>query len=246
MTSKRVYKSHEFDAIRTVVRSAFLRCRETNSLCENDDFSFLDGVPYLEILGTLYQGDTESESSVHNAFFPSSVPRKRKMGTDQSNIIFDKIPLVSRCYEESLMREVVSVDEIPCAMGSKCECMFIDKQRPFVCVRFQLPNFECDPKITTINKDIVLCVICIRKITKRLFYDLVFKGAVPLKVIQLYGNIFGVSGEYDINSALICPVSGPQQSLPVPVVSHERNKYKTKLVNNHIHLEQVRVDVRGF
>jgi hypothetical protein len=47
-------------------------------------------------------------------------------GSD-SNCVVPVIPLVTKAYEESFMREVVHSNERTCIMGSKCECNFISK-----------------------------------------------------------------------------------------------------------------------
>ena len=50
------------------------------------------------------------------------------------------IPYVTRAYEESFMHEVISKDQRQCARGNMCECMFIDKANPFICIEFLLPG----------------------------------------------------------------------------------------------------------
>jgi hypothetical protein len=47
-------------------------------------------------------------------------------GSD-SNCVVPVIPLVTKAYEESFMREAVHSSERTCIMGSKCECNFISK-----------------------------------------------------------------------------------------------------------------------
>lgn len=67
-------------------------------------------------------------------------------------------------------------------MGEQCECMFIDRNAPFVGVEFRLQG---DPETAQ------LCVLCSRRLTQKLFYDMSYTGQTPKAVIQRYGNVFG-------------------------------------------------------
>jgi hypothetical protein len=97
------------------------------------------------------------------------------------------IPIITNAYEESYMREAGS-GERPCAMGSKCECIFIDSNAPFVCVEFDLPM----EKPTNPNQK--LCVLCSRKSTQKLFYDTCYSGIRIQALIQRYGNLCNQPG----------------------------------------------------
>lgn len=97
------------------------------------------------------------------------------------------VPIISRVYEESFMREPTK-GERPCASGELCECNFIDPCVPFTGVEFLLPG-EDYPEHPQ------LCVLCCRKVTQKLFYDVLFTGKEVHAVIQRYGNICGVQGE---------------------------------------------------
>jgi hypothetical protein len=97
------------------------------------------------------------------------------------------VPMVSRLYEESYLREP-GRGERPCASGDLCECRFIDPCVPFTCVEFLLPG-EDYPKAPQ------FCVLCSRKVTQKLFYDILFTGKDAHCVIQRYGNICGVAGQ---------------------------------------------------
>lgn len=97
-----------------------------------------------------------------------------------------EVPVISKAYEESFMREPAK-GERPCAAGELCECNFIDPCMPFTAVEF-----------TTIQemtqKAPRFCVLCSRKLTQKLFYDILFTGKDAHCVIQRYGNICGVAG----------------------------------------------------
>jgi hypothetical protein len=105
------------------------------------------------------------------------------------------VPVVSRAYEEAYLREPMpNSGERPCVAGDLCECNFIDPCMPFVGVEFTLPSEAITrPEIPQ------FCVLCSRKVTRKLFYDVLFTGKEVHGVIQRYGNICSVPGE---NSAL--------------------------------------------
>lgn len=96
------------------------------------------------------------------------------------------VPVISRIFEETFMREPAK-GERACASGELCECNFIDPCMPFTGVEFVLPGETClgAPH---------LCVLCSRKVTQKLFYDILFTGKEAHGVIQRYGNICGVAG----------------------------------------------------
>ncbi len=96
------------------------------------------------------------------------------------------VPLITRVYEESFMREPTK-GERACASGDLCECNFIDPCMPFTAAEFLLPgeDYPQHPQ---------MCVLCCRKVTQKLFYDILFTGKEMHCVIQRYGNICGVPG----------------------------------------------------
>lgn len=146
------------------------------------------------------------------------------------------IPYVCKDYEEHYMRECMYSHERQCANGNNCECMFIDKSEAFVATEFLLP---WEDRKQTPN----LCVVCHRAVSQQLFYDIMFdEGCVGFQgVIQRYGNIHSQTGEYDRDACLICPPSGPLSAMPLPLVSHQRNRYTVYRSNGFRHLRQHRV-----
>jgi hypothetical protein len=56
------------------------------------------------------------------------------------------VPVVTRAYEESYMRECMLEDEKPCSMGQYCECNFIDEHNGFVGVAFVMPEINSDAR----------------------------------------------------------------------------------------------------
>jgi hypothetical protein len=130
-----------------------------------------------------------------------------------------EVPIVTREYEESFMREPMA-GERKCIMGASCEAMFIDKTKPFIAVEFQLPNGKA---VDTPQ----MCVLCSRKHTQRLFYDFLYR-ATPASctgVIQRYGVLFDTPGEYRKDACLIMPPHGPVHCMPYPSVAYQRSHF---------------------
>jgi hypothetical protein len=150
------------------------------------------------------------------------------------------LPIITRAYEESYMREA-GQGERQCAMGSKCECMYIDHNAPFVAVQFDLPN-----ELDSAKPEPKLCVLCSRKTTQKLFYDACYSGKRVLGLIQRYGNLCNQPGEYARECMLICPPNAPWHCLPLPIMSHQRNRYRVQIVAGVKHLQQLRVSHEDF
>ena len=126
------------------------------------------------------------------------------------------VPVVTRAYEESYMRECKDASEHPCVLGSHCECMKIDRDNQFVGVQFALPSMEASNG---------MCLLCLRKSTHLIFYNVLREGHRVKHVIQKYGNICNQAGEYHPSAMLICPPNGPVHCMPLPIVAHQRNRY---------------------
>ena len=125
------------------------------------------------------------------------------------------VPVVTKVLEESYMREPMS-GERKCVMGTSCEAMMIDKTKPFIAVEFQVPG-----KTTETPQ---MCVLCSRKHTQRLYYDFLYR-ATPASctgVIQRYGVLCDVPGEYRKDACLVMPPHGPVHCMPYPSVAYQR------------------------
>ena len=129
------------------------------------------------------------------------------------------IPLVTRVYEESYMREPMRPGERSCVMGNECECMFINPNNAFIGVEFVIPDEDLDTQTPQ------MCVLCSRACTQQLFYDVVFDNTTFQGTIQRFGNMHSIPNEYMKESMLICPPNGPIHAMPLPIVSHQRNRY---------------------
>jgi hypothetical protein len=172
----------------------------------------LSRVPYRSLLENLFQGHEEEKEP----------PRD--------------IPILSRTYEESFMRQSLP-GERQCAMGSLCECMHIDRASPFVGVELRLPN---DPE------EAQLCVLCTRSTTQKCFYDMCYLGRPAAGLIQRYGSLHGHAGEYAAECMLIPPRALGLASMPVPAMSHQRNRYSVTAHGGVKHLRQHRVGHEDF
>ena len=149
------------------------------------------------------------------------------------------VPVVSRAYEEQFMREPRDSSERPCVMRGECECNFIDKSNPFTCMEFLLPD-------QSLSDDPQMCVLCHRRFVQSMFHNIVYAGQQFRGVIQRYGNICGHEGEYAREVALICPPNGPTQCMPLPGISHQRNKYEIRPIAGVRHVVQVNMSPKDF
>jgi hypothetical protein len=168
----------------------------------------------------------------------SRVPYKTMLENLFSNVdeTVPDVPILGRAYEESFMRQAMA-GERQCVMGDMCECMHIDKNAPFVGVELRLQG---DPDQQQ------MCVLCSRSTTQKCFYDMCFLGRPIKGVIQRYGGIFGQPGEYASECMLVCPRTMSLASMPVPAMSHQRNRYSVVCHNGIKHLRQHRVGWEDF
>jgi hypothetical protein len=155
-------------------------------------------------------------------------------GSDSKSVA-PTIPLITKAYEESFMREPMHSHERVCVMDSQCECNFISKDKGFVGVEFLLPN-ETD----TGGRQ--TCILCHRRTVQTLFYDLLYSGRPFKGVIQRFGNICSKVGEYSNDVMLICPIGGPVQCMPFPSVSHQRNRYSVVVQGGVRYAKQLNMD----
>lgn len=118
-----------------------------------------------------------------------------------SDCVAPVIPVISKAYEESFMREPIHASERTCVMGDKCECNFISSDNGFIAVEFLLPH-------EVGGKNRQTCVLCHRRTVQTLFYDLLYVGRPFKGIIQRYGNITSVVGEYRNDVMLVCPIGG--------------------------------------
>ena len=144
------------------------------------------------------------------------------------------IPYVTRTYEESFMHEPTNKSERHCVKGKLCECMFIDKDHPFTCVEFLLPG----EKSGTIPN---MCVLCSRAVTQQLYYDIMYDHQEFNGCIQRFGNLHSQEGEYALDAMLIAAPSAPAHIMPLPIVSHQRNRYYVVVKSGIKSIKQQRV-----
>lgn len=169
-----------------------------------------------------------------NSSFEKSLMMHDLSSKHTSNVV----PLVTRAYEESFMRQCSSETDIPCSMGQYCECNFIDPEHAFVGVAFVMPDLHA-----TENN---MCVLCLRKLTQMLFYRIINGGYQSTHLVQTYGNICDVPGEYHSSAMLVMPKNSAVHCMPLPVVAHQRNKYQVVLRDGQRHLKQTNVYYEDF
>ena len=173
----------------------------------------------------------------------SRLPYKKMLsdmfgGNLRGNMQSAVIPYVTRAYEEAFMREPNHSNERECARGKQCECMYIDRTQAFVGVEFLLPG-EAVPRTPH------LCVLCCRATTQQLYYDVMFDKVEFPGCIQRYGNIHSEPGEYSLDAMLIAVQTAPVHVMPLPIVSHQRNRYSVRVAGGIKHLKQSRVHFRS-
>ena len=197
--------------------------------CALQDGIYLDSImthiPYTDVLEQMFGGNEVTDTAC--------------------------VPVVTRAYEESYMREILGSNEKPCIMGGNCECQFVDEHNPFIGVQFTLPveAFSSAAATSDMIEELSsnkLCVLCCRKNTQSLFYEALYNHRAYSSCIQLYGNICDRPGEYAKEAMLICPLSGPIQNMPLPVVAHQRNRYSVVDYNGVRQLRQHRVGYEDF
>jgi hypothetical protein len=194
--------------------------------CALQDGIYLDSImthiPYSDVLQQMFGGNTVQDSAC--------------------------VPIVTRAYEESYMREVFGATEEACIMGSSCECQFVDEHNPFTGVRFTLPVEAFSSSVDNIDEFAAnkLCVLCCRKNTQSLFYEALYNHRAYSACIQLYGNVCDRPGEYAKEAMLICPLNGPINNMPLPLVAHQRNRYSVVVHNGVRQLRQHRVAYEDF
>ena len=190
-----------------------------------------DGIKQSNIRSQETYLDTES--------LLSKLPYKKMLsdmfgGSLRGNLQTSVIPYVTRAYEEAFMHEPTSSTERECARGKQCECMFIDRLQPFVGVEFLLPG-EQAPLTPH------LCVLCCRSVTQQLYYDVIFDKCEFPGTIQRFGNIHSEPGEYSLDAMLIASPTAPVHIMPLPIVSHQRNRYTVYVSSGIKRLKQSRV-----
>jgi len=113
----------------------------------------------------------------------------------------------------------------------------ICRNAPFIGMEFRLPHDLETPQ---------MCLLCSRATTQKCFYDMCYTGKPTRGVIQRYGNIFGQPGEYSVECMLICPRAIGLASMPVPCMSHQRNRYSVITQGGVKHLKQHRVRYEDY
>jgi len=168
----------------------------------------------------------------------NDIPFERLLGSIATRNAVPDVPIITHVYEERFMRESLGADEKDCIMRDNCEGMFIDSAHAFVCTQFVIPNVS--------NEHQGMCVMCLRKTTQLLYYKTIYNGHNVHALIQKYGNICNQADEYHPSVMLICPPNGPVNTMPVPIVSHQRNRYSVEVIAGVKHVRQHRVSMQDF
>ena len=212
------------DIYAAIVKAPHARYTETRHSVHPKDCieleSIVANVPFLETMQSMFSFETTNMTRKYN------------------------VPIITKDYEEMYMRESFLTEDVDCIMGVNCECMFVDAQMPFVGTRFWSEQFITHNSEAPISNK--MCVLCCRKNTQQLFYDLIFSGVRFNGYIQLYGNICAVPNEYAKEAVLICPPNGPISCMPFPMVAHQRNRYSVVVKNGVKYIKQHNVYFEDF
>lgn len=215
--------------------SASLELEKDGPVGEQSDMldlqCIISHVPYKNMLQDLFAAD-QSGGNTH-ACMMMAAGRSSDSCVDAvhpSNSAYN-IPLLCKAYEETFMREHMYASERACSMGAQCECNFIDPVNKFTGVELLLPD-------QPVPEMVGMCVLCHRKNVQILYYDMIYSGVGHHALIQKYGNICGVDGEYARQLMLICPPEGPLHCMPLPIMSHQRNRYSVAKIGNVRHIVQ--------
>ena len=190
-----------------------------------DIHSLISRLPYQQMLNQVFTDDASTSSNV---------------------------PVVTRAYEESFMREPMHAHERKCVCGDNCEFNFIDPHMPFTGVEFTLSGTAVDSdgsgsKTAQMGVEPAqMCVLCSRRTTQELFYNMVYNGQRFRGVIQRYGNLCQQPGEYAREAMLICPQNGFMHNMPLPIVAHHRHRYSVYSQNGTRFLRQHMVGAEDF
>jgi hypothetical protein len=190
-----------------------------------------DPVSLNELCGTICQSilDSKSKQADETLTFEtvlSNVPYQKILENlfGGGSMPDYAVPMVTKAFEESFMRECMYQNERKCIMGPECECRFVDKENQFTGVEFLLPGqstTDCTPQ---------MCVLCSRKHAQKMYHDMLFRPpATHIGTIQRYGVMCSVDGEYCVDYALTMPPHGPVQCMPYPSPVHSRNNYSIKV-----------------
>jgi hypothetical protein len=135
-----------------------------------------------------------------------------------------QVPVITKAYEESFIREPIYQGERKCVMGAECECHFIDRDNPFTGIELLLPGQSASDVTPQ------MCVLCSRKHTQKMFYDMLYRPpATHVGTIQRYGVLVSVPKEYSPDFVLIMPPHGPVHCMPYPSPAHSRNGYAVQM-----------------
>ena len=217
-------------------RLDFVRSKEHDDIVQKQIRNLLS--LKQEKMHNLSSMNPESDVVVEASAMLSAVPFYRYLKQIDQSSDFE-IPVVTRDYEENFMRGPTNSSEKLCSLDKHCECMNLDSKIKFVGIQFVIPTFT-SPIANT------LCIFCLRKITQLLYYETIDKNIDAGVPIQKYGNISGEANEYHPSSMLFCMKGGPIQSMPLPIVAHQRNHLKVEVINGIPYIKQQKVYMEDF
>ena len=175
--------------VRTKRKHAVSNVNYKRSKCNND-------IQYENMILQMLKKHEQTATSGNNHVWMTleialdSIPMHLmlKKNNAQTQTSLKHVPVLTRAKEEEYMRECYKPEDQCCMMQESCECNFVDLQAPFTGVAF------VGAELNMLHTG--LCILCLRKTTQMLFYRVVAGGLRSDSLMQVYGNLSGVAGEY--------------------------------------------------
>lgn len=138
------------------------------------------------------------------------------------------VEVVCRAHEEKYLCEPdMALGERSCSRGTECEGLKIHEagDNAFVLKEYYTPNEE-KAKAAGKEEDPKLCLMCLRFLIHQCVLEIKADGEYlhDDMIMQSFGNIVGLPGEYTIDS-IVCSDKETYEGLVLPIVEHRRTAY---------------------
>jgi len=159
-----------------------------------------------------------------------TTPQKVVHREDVFTKLKPNVEVVCRAHEEKYLCEPdFSKGEKSCARGIECEGLKIHEagDHAFVLKEYFTPNQE-QAKVS--SEDAKLCIMCLRFLIHQCVLEIKADGEYlhDDMIMQSFGNIVGLPGEYTIES-VVCSDKDTYEGLVIPLVEHKRTAYTIEI-----------------
>ena len=170
---------------------------------------------------------------------PFLYPYIKAMLTSQQRVVHQEeaktklkanVEVVCRAHEEKYLCEPdIQLGEKACARGVECEGLKIHEagDHAFVLKEYYTPNEE---RAKGTCEDAKLCLMCLRFLIHQCVLEIKADGEYlhDDMIMQSFGNIVGLPGEYTIDS-VVCSDKDTYEGLVIPLVEHKRTAYTVEV-----------------